>query len=58
MIEPAIAAFLAAWLLQERLSQAEILGCLLMAVAILVLMRGEAAGQRKTSAAGKAPVIG
>jgi hypothetical protein len=44
--------------LQERLSQAEILGCLLMAVAILVLMRGEAVGQRKTSAAGKAPVIG
>jgi DME family drug/metabolite transporter len=58
MIEPAIAAFLAAWLLQERLSQAEILGCLLMAVAILVLMRGEAVGQGKTSAAGKAPVIG
>jgi drug/metabolite transporter, DME family len=58
MIEPAIAAALAAWLLQERLSSGEILGCLLMASAILVLMRTEAAGQRRGEAAGNAMTKG
>lgn len=58
MIEPAIAALLAAWLLHERLSSGEILGCLLMALAILVLMRTEASGQPRDLAAGKAPAKG
>jgi DME family drug/metabolite transporter len=58
MIEPAIAAILAAWFLHERLAESEILGCLLMALAILLLMRAEAAGQRRGDAAGKAPAIG
>lgn len=53
MIEPAIAEFLAAWLLHERLSNGEIVGCLLMIVAILVLMRGESAGQGRDSTAGR-----
>lgn len=58
MVEPAIAALLAAWLLHERLGQGEILGCFLMAVAILVLMRAEAAGQPTGNVAGKALTIG
>jgi DME family drug/metabolite transporter len=58
MIEPAIAAFLAAWLLHERLGQGESLGCLLMAVAILVLMRAEAAEKPAGNMAGKALTIG
>jgi DME family drug/metabolite transporter len=58
MIEPAIAALLAAWLLHERLGKGEILGCLLMAVAILVLMRAEAAERPAGNVAGKAPSIG
>lgn len=55
MIEPAIAAVLAAWFLHERLGESEILGCLLMVLAILVLVRTESAGQRRSEAAGKAP---
>jgi DME family drug/metabolite transporter len=58
MIEPAIAALLAAWLLHERLGQGEVLGCFLMLVAILVLMRAEATVQPAGNAAGKAPTIG
>jgi len=58
MIEPAIAAVLAAWFLHERLGDSEILGCLLMVLAILVLMRTEAAGQQRSEAAGKASTIG
>jgi drug/metabolite transporter (DMT)-like permease len=58
MLEPAIAALLATRLLQERLSQGERLGCLLMALAILVLMRTEAAPQYDDEATGKAPAIG
>ena len=58
MIEPAIAAGLAAWFLHERLGDSEILGCLLMVLAILVLMRTEASGQPHGLAAGKAPAKG
>lgn len=58
MIEPAIAALLAAWLLHERLAPAEIVGCLLMTVAILVLMRAEAPMQPRADVAGKAIAIG
>jgi drug/metabolite transporter (DMT)-like permease len=58
MIEPAIAAGLAAWFLHERLGDSEILGCLLMVLAILVLMRTEASGQPRGLAAGKAPAKG
>lgn len=58
MIEPAIAALLAAWFLHEQLGESEILGCLLMVLAILVLMRTESAGQQRSEAAGNAPTIG
>lgn len=44
MIEPAIAALLALVLLNERLGAAELAGCLLLAVAMIVLMRSESAG--------------
>jgi DME family drug/metabolite transporter len=58
MIEPAIAAILAAWFLHERLGNSEILGCLLMVLAIVVLMHTEAAGQSRGDVAGKAAAKG
>jgi DME family drug/metabolite transporter len=50
MIEPAIAALLATLFLHERLGLGESLGCFLMAVAILVLMRAEAQTRPVTTA--------
>jgi len=61
MIEPAIAALLAAWLLHERLAHREILGCLLMGLAILILARAEAEGilrKAQSDTVGKAAAIG
>jgi drug/metabolite transporter, DME family len=52
MIEPAIAALLAALLLHERLSQGELSGCLLMIVAIVILVRSEAGRQPAPAASG------
>jgi DME family drug/metabolite transporter len=58
MIEPAIAALLAAGFLQERLGESEVIGCLLLGLAILLLMRTEAEGQPGGKEAGKAPAKG